>query len=388
MTKGRLAALKGPWEYDILEFPVPQAMEGSLVIKVEAASICGSDQHFVKAGYYKPMCEGHEFTGRIIDMGPHANEMIRCYGGDLKVGDRIAVYPWITCGKCDSCMTHGDGVCGTCENGFIYGGPINDGVGILNCDPFQAPHFKGGFGDYVHIFPRTFVWKVPDDMPSTIATLLDPTAVAMRAVEMAMTEPGVLQEGITTSSTVLVIGAGPIGVITGLILKTMGIEKLIFSDMVQGKLENARDITGADVIFNVKGMTSDERIAKLHEMTHGGADIVINCANHISSSIEGMQMVKVLGTFVEVGNAMEFMASNQPEFNLSKVVFSRNARITSLVANYPKTFDRAFRLLKRHETIPFHRLITHEFYKLEDLLPTMKKMGDENYLKGVLINKD
>jgi len=135
-------------------------------------------------------------------------------------------------------------------------------------------------------------------------------------------------------------------------------------------------------------MDSEERIAKLREMTHGGADVVINCANHYSSSIEGMQMAKVLGTFVEVGNTMEFMGSAQPTISLAKVLFSRNVRITSLVANYPKSFDNAFRLLKRHKTIPFHRLITHEFYKLEDLLPTMKKMTDDDYLKGVLINKD
>jgi len=203
-----------------------------------------------------------------------------------------------------------------------------------------------------------------------------------------MTEVGVLQEGITTSTTALVVGAGPIGVLTAMILKVMGVEKLVISDMVQEKLETAQDISGADVIFNVKDMTSDERIAKMRELTNGGAEVVINCANHISSSIEGLQMVRPLGTFVEVGNAMEFMGNENPSISLPKVVFERNARVTSVVANYPKTFDRAFRLLKRHENIPFHRLITHKFYSLDDLLPTMKKMRDVDYLKGVLIYND
>ena len=159
--------------------------------------------------------------------------------------------------------------------------------------------------------------------------------------------------------------------------------------MVQGKLENAKDITGADVIFNVKGMDFGRENRQAARNDPWRRRYRHQLRQSLSARLlRGCRWLKVLGTFVEVGNAMEFMASNQPEFNLSKVVFSRNARITSLVANYPKTFDRAFRLLKRHETIPFHRLITHEFYKLEDLLPTMKKMGDENYLKGVLINKD
>jgi len=198
-------------------------------------------------------------------------------------------------------MTHGPGVCGVCENGFIYGGPIGEGVGVLNTDPFKFPNFKGGFGEYVHIFPGTFVWKIPDDMPSKIAALLDPTAVAMRAIELAMTESGVLQEGINVSTHALVVGAGPIGVITAMILHLMGVEQIVITDMVQKKLDMAKDISGADIVLNVSGMTPDERIAKVREITGGGANVVINCANHISSSIEGMQMARKLGTFVEVG---------------------------------------------------------------------------------------
>lgn len=384
MTKGKLAALFNH-EFQILEFPVPKPMDGSLVIKVEAASICGSDAHIIKMDVPKPGCEGHEFAGKIIDMAPNANDMIHSYGGDLKIGDRIAVYPWVTCGKCDSCQTHGEGVCGVCDNGFIYGGPHQHGSGIKNCDPYQYPHFKGGFGEYVHIFPKTFVWKIPDDMPSSIASLLDPTAVAMRAIELAMTEAGVLQEGISTSTTGLVIGAGPIGIIAAMILKTMGAERVLISDMLQEKLTTAQDISKAHEIINIKDLSVEDRITYVRDLTHGGADIIINCANHPASQIEGLQMVRKLGTYVEVGNAMAFGNAPEVPLNLAKVVFSRNARVTSVVANYPKTFDRAFRLLKRYKEISFERLITHKFYKLEDLSETMSHMRDQDYLKGVLL---
>jgi threonine dehydrogenase-like Zn-dependent dehydrogenase len=385
MTTGKLAALTGPYQFQIMEFPVPQAMEGSVVIKVEAASICGSDQHFVKGNYEKPNNLGHEFTGKIIDLGPHANEMIHSFGGELKVGDRIAVYPWITCNKCESCMTHGEGVCGVCDHGFIYGGPIGQGEGVLNYDPAQFPHFKGGFGEYVHIFPHTFVWKVPDSMPSRIATLLDPTAVAVRAIELAMTEAGVLQEGITTTTHALVVGAGPIGTITAMILRYMGVEQLVITDVVQKKLEMAKEISGADIVLNLQGMNSDERIQKVREMTGGGANVVFQCANHVSATIEGLQMARKLGTFIEVGLSMSMPGTKEVTVNLPKVLFERNVKITGLVANYPKTFDRAFRLLLKHDRLPFEKLITHVFHSLDDLLPTMKKMGDEDYLKGVLI---
>ena len=154
-------------------------------------------------------------------MGPKANEAIHCYGGELKVGDRIAVYPHISCQHCDVCMTYGNGIC-SCDNDFIYGGMLDRREGPMNADPTVWPHFKGGFGEYVHIFPNTFVWKVPADMPSKVAAILDPMAVAMRAVEQAMTSIGGLDEGISTTSTCLVIGAGPIGIMTGMILKAMG----------------------------------------------------------------------------------------------------------------------------------------------------------------------
>ena len=384
MTTGKLAALMNH-DFQILEYPVPDPMEGSLVIKVEAASICGSDAHIIKFDVPKPGCEGHEFMGRIISMDAKANEMIHSFDGELKVGDRIAVYPHISCGKCSVCLDQGDGCC-ACENDFIYGGPHQLGKPVFNCDPEVFPHFKGGFGEYVHIFPGTYVWKVPDDMPSGIASLLDPVAVGMRAVEMALSSAMVPNEGITTTTRALVIGAGPIGVITAMILHTMGVEELIISDLLQEKLDAAKSISGADTTFNVSGMTPDERVAAFLDLTHGGADVVINCASHPASQVEGLQMAKVMGTFIEVGNPMAFGGKPfEVTVSLPKVVFSKNVKVLGLTANYPKTFDRSFRLLKRHKEMPFGRLITHPFHKLEDLKSTMDKMGDIDYLKGTLI---
>lgn len=382
----KLAALKGYYEIEIQDHPIPDPLEDGLVIKVEAACICGSDGHFARSEQVlRPGNLGHEFAGRVVSMGAKANQAIHCYGGDLKVGDRIVAYPWITCNKCDSCMTYGEGVCGVCDHGFIYGGVFGDEDGLLNHDPQKYPYFKGGFGEYVHIFANTFVWKIPDDMPSKIAALLDPCAVAVRAIEQTMTSMGGLNEGLSTTSHALVIGAGPIGIMCGMILKTMGVEHLVISDMLDKKLMLAKEISGADEVVNVSGLTVEEKVELITKVTKGGPNIVINCANHPSSSIEGLQMVRKLGTYVEVGNAMELGANNKKsEISIAGVVFSRNAHITSVVANSAKTFDRAFRLLKRHREIPFEKLITHEFHSLEELLPHLKMMQDEDYLKAVL----
>lgn len=383
---GKLAACAGYYDVQIQEHPVPEPLEDGLVIKVEAAAVCGGDQGFIQdKSKHTPGCIGHEFAGRVISMGAKAKEAIHCYGGELEIGARIVVYPWVTCGKCDSCMTYGDGVCGICDNGFFYGGVFRRNETTMNHDPEMYPYFKGGFAEYVHIYKNTYVWKIPDNMPSKIAVLLDPTAVAVRAIEQTMTSMGGLNEGFSTTSTVLIVGPGAIGILTGMIYRYMGCEKLIFTGRSDEKLKMAKEITGADEVLNVKDLSVEERICKIREMTGGGAHIVINCANNPQSCIEALQMVRKLGTYVEIGNAMEDENAPKYEINIGDVIFSRNAHITSVVANSPKSFNRAFRLLKKYKEIPFEKVFTHEFHSLEELLPHLKKMKDVDYVKSVLV---
>lgn len=389
MNTGKTLVITGPYEVDIKEYPVPKAADDGLVIQVEAALICGSDGHFIKVKPDAPFCDGHEFSGKIVSMGKDANRFIHCYGGDLKLGDRIAVYPHITCGKCPSCMSHGAGICGVCDDDFIYGGPSphqND-PGVPNTNPDLYPHFKGGFGDYVYIYPETFVWKIPDDMPGEIAALMDPVAVAMRAIEMAMTESGTLQEGISTKTHALVIGAGPIGIIAAMILRHMGVEQLVITDMIDSKLEKARELARVDRAVNLSGMTDQECIQAVIQATDGGADLVLQCANHWSATLQGLKMVKKLGTYIEVGLPMSMLNTHEVTVSLPQLIFESNARICGLIANSPSTFDSAFRLLKKHREIPFGELITHRFDKLEDYLYTIRKMPEEGYLKGAYIPK-
>ena len=120
MKTGKTIVITGAYEVDIKEYPVPEAADDGMVIQVEAALICGSDGHLIKVNPESPFCDGHEFAGRIVSIGKNANRFIHCYGGDLKLGDRIAVYPHITCGKCPSCMSHGSGVCGVCDLSLIH----------------------------------------------------------------------------------------------------------------------------------------------------------------------------------------------------------------------------------------------------------------------------
>ncbi len=389
-TMGKVAVNTGYYSMEIQEYPVPEARDDAAVIKIETFCICGSDQHFVKLpGTHKGGTEGHEFMGRIISLGKDANKTLKVYGGELKVGDRIVVYPHITCGKCDTCLRFGDGVCGVCDDDYIYGGVFDMDTGKeMNHVPEQWPHFKGGFAQYCYLFPGTYVWKVPDDMPGEIAALLDPCAVAMRAVEQVMTPIGGTGEGFSTTSRCLVIGAGAISIMTAMILREMGAKQVIITDFFDEKLAKAKEIAKVDEAVNVADMTSDERVEKILELTEGGAHVVINAANHPSTCIEGLRMVRKCGYYVEIGNAMDFGAHYMSEINIPAVVFEKNAHITSVVANTPQCFDRSFEFLKRWKELPFDKLITHRFTTLEEIIPVMKKMGDRDFIKAACTFED
>lgn len=383
MATGKLAVFKGPYHLDIEEMEIPEVKDDGLLIKIEATSICGSDGHGIKGTPLAPTTIGHELCGRIVKMGKDANRSLHVFGGPLEVGDRITIYPWITCGYCGGCLSHGDGVCMICENGFCYGGADTIGESPITADVADAPHFKGGFAEYTYIFPGTYVWKVPEDMPSEIASLLDPLAVAVRAVEMAQEQAGVLNENLTTSTTAVVTGAGPIAALTGMVLKLMGCERVILTGTKDEKLKIAQEISKADDVVNVSGMSEEEKVQKILEMTDGGADLVIQCANNVAASVEALQMVKKLGTYIELG--VPFGWGEKKELDLPKLVFSKNAKIMGLVANHPRAFDKAFHILKRHKELNLDKIFTHQFSSLDELLPTIKKMRDADYMKGVMI---
>jgi threonine dehydrogenase-like Zn-dependent dehydrogenase len=370
----------------VMELPIPKAKENSAVIKVNATAICGSDGNMFPMTPPYPAIIGHEITGTIVDLGRKANNTLNVFGGPLKVGDRVALYPWITCGKCSNCLTFGPGKCTICENSFFYGAPSElfgvvrpDGI---NADVNKYPHFKGGFGEYLYIFPETYLWKLPDDMPSEVAALLDPMAVAVRSVELACMSPGVVEESFTTSSTIAVIGDGPIGALCALVSRIMGVEKIIIIGGRNKRLSIAAGLSQADYKINYKETSPEERIKLVKGMTNGkGADVVFQCSNTPAAFVQGLEMMRRMGTLVEVGNMTD--KDNDISINVARHIGYKHARILGMAVNTSGAFDKAFHLLLRHKKIDFMKMYTH-ICSLDTLETTLNSMKNENYFKGLL----
>ncbi|WP_274651024.1 zinc-binding dehydrogenase [Paenibacillus humicola] len=382
----RAAVWTGTGQMEVRQLPIPEAGEGALLLRVDAASVCGTDGHLFPQNPPYSAILGHEVTGTIVQMGKNANRTQHIFGGPVQVGDRVVLYPWITCGKCEGCLTYGSGTCTVCDNAFVYGIPYEklglEGVAGISSDVELFPHFKGGFAEYLYVFPGTYMWKLPDDMPSEVAVLLDPLAVAVRAIELAVMSPGVVEESFTTSSSVVVMGAGPVGALTALVARTMGVERVIIVGGRKERLSITRELSDADAVIDIRETTPEERIKQVKDMTGGkGADVVIQCANVPGAFVEGLDMIRRMGTLIEVGNMVN--TGSTVAIDPARQICGKHARIIGMSANSAKAFDKAFHLLKRHAKISYDKLYTH-VTSLDELERTLHRMSDGNYMKGLL----
>lgn len=271
-------------------------------------------------------------------------------------------------------------------NSFVYGIPYErlglSGTAGISSDINIHPYFKGGFGEYLYIFPETYLWKLPDDMPSEVAALLDPLAVAVRAVELACMCPGVVEEAFNTNASVAIIGDGPVGALVALVSRMMGVEKIILIGGRKKRLTVTSQLSQVDHCINYKESDAMERINTVRNMTGGkGVDVVFQCSNSINAFIEGLEMMRRMGTLVEVGNMVNM--GSTVSIDPAKHICGKHARIIGMSANSPNAFNKAFHILLKHRKINFHKLYTH-ICSIDTLESGLNSMKDDNYFKGLL----
>ena len=176
--KFRACVLVEPGKIEIQNFDIPEVAEDSALLKVESCGICGTDKHIL-LGHSPtapfPFVAGHEFIGTIVKLGKKASEVMAVFGGPPQEGDRVAIAPAsMPCGRCDFCLNMPQRP-SFCPNRFVYG---------LTSTKKHPPMF-GGYSEYVCLYPRTYVFKLPKNMSMKRAVLMEPVATALRAVERA-----------------------------------------------------------------------------------------------------------------------------------------------------------------------------------------------------------
>ena len=378
----RAAVLVGPGRYEIQAFDRPVLQDGAVLMEVEYSGICGTDKH-TYLGETKqyagtpaetdtpfPIIQGHENVGIVSEVTPLAAERLEFYGRPLKVGDRITMCPDIVCGHCYECK-HVMGYV-WCENSDCYGNSYTSAT---------WPYLMGGWSEQMYVRPDTFVYKVPSGLSPKVAVLAELMACAA-SLDKIKEFSSMSHEGFNSGDTVVVIGAGPLGLLHIAKADMMGAGQIIATDLSQPRLDFAQRL-GADVTLNVSRTSAEERIDAVRRLTNGrGADVVLHMANTPRSFVEGSEMLKRGGMMLEMGN---FADTGEVSMNVHRHICSKNIRLIG-ITNHPSTgYGPALNLLERYaDRYPFEEMVSHEF-GLDDVDLAMQTSMSPESLKVAMV---
>jgi len=334
---GRAAIFHGPEQpFELREFPLPPVEPDAILVKVSMAGICGSDLHIwrgeIPARFHVPA--GHEMTGYVYQLG--ANIKTDSLGQPLHEGDRIAYAYFYPCRRCYVCLR---GELAACPNQM----PLHQAG--------TSPYFTGAFADFYYLRPNHWVYRVPDDLPDE---LVAPVNCALSQVIY-----GLHKAGVRFGDTVVVQGAGGLGLNAAAVAKEMGADKVIAVDGIGSRLELARQF-GADDTINITELDSPERrIAAVKDATAGrGADVVCDFVGFPAVIPEGIEMLRNGGTYLEVGTiSTGVTATIEP----ARMVFT-SKKLIGIYHYDPWTIPTALDFLQRtKEKYPFDRIVSHKF---------------------------
>ena len=281
-TAAVLTATNAPLE--LLQVQLPREIEpGALLVKTEVATICGSDVHIWRGAFSAeslrlPVILGHEMVGRVVEFGPGAAR--DSVGTPLALGDRI-VWEAESCGSCYACNVLRQPQ--LCTNRRL--------LSLLGCSDY--PYLTGTFSEYCYVLPRAGRVRVPDNVNSEWASA---ASCALRTVMHAFDRLGRVGHW----ETVVVQGAGPVGLFGAAVAKRSGAARVIVVGGPDERLRLAR-AWGADETVTVEGTDPATRAALIRELTGDGADIVMELSGAAGAFGEGLEFLRAGGRYVVVG---------------------------------------------------------------------------------------
>ncbi|MBU3183175.1 zinc-dependent alcohol dehydrogenase [Clostridium psychrophilum] len=252
----------GPQEVRVKEMDVPELKDGQVRIRVKYCGVCGSDIGIYSGKHPRakaPLVLGHEFVG-VIDQIKGSSEK-------FKIGDRVCAYPLISCGKCFACKTGSPHVCNTLK--------------LIGID------IDGGMAEYVNCYENVLV-KLDDSLPDKVAAVVEPLAVVIRTLH---------QSKFKALDNAVIIGAGPIGILTGIVLKHSGASKIIISDIDDSRLKMCEDMGFTAVNVKIQNL-----IDCVNDATDNvGADVVFECSGSEIAALDITKVCRIGGTICMTG---------------------------------------------------------------------------------------
>ena len=325
---------------EIRQYSLPEKIEpGAALVKVEMAGICGTDVHLWKGQLPipRPIILGHETVGVIERMGEGLET--DWTGEPLREGDRVTWSAGMLCGHCYYCAVIRQPM--RCLNRSAYG--IS-----FNCD--DAPHFSGGYAEYIYLRPRTAIFKLTDVSAEAITGAGCALVTAIHGLE---------RTGISWGAKVVIQGSGPVGLAALAVAKSSGTSTTIVIGGPAPRLKLAQDF-GTDYTINIEEIAdSAVRLDEVKRLTKGyGADAVIECVGAPSVVPEGFEMCLDGGKYLVLGHYGDAGAAPiNPH-----IITRKQLTVYGSWASEPRHMAAAIEFLKKQgERFPFDRLVSHRF---------------------------
>jgi L-iditol 2-dehydrogenase len=347
MTKDMKAVVYyAPKDIRVEMVPVPACGDDEIRVKVDACAVCGTDLKAYLAGNPRikpPMVVGHEFTGLIETVGVQVK--------GFKCNERIVMATSVSCGRCYYCRKDRPNLCaGSAPMGYVYPGAMAEFITI----PARA-------------LENDHVIKVPEGMRSEHAALAEPVSCAVNCAENCNIGPG---------DTVVVVGAGPMGIINACVAAEFGAGKIIIAEINEVRLRQAGTF-GFDLIVN-SAQEDLTRIVK--DETDGiGADVVIIAAPATEPQEQGIDFVRKHGTvclFASLPAGKSMLSLD------SRIIHYGEIRFIGTSDSTPRQVTKAVELLSAG-SIPADKLASH-ILGLDDIFNAYELMQSGEALRVVL----
>jgi 2-desacetyl-2-hydroxyethyl bacteriochlorophyllide A dehydrogenase len=318
----------------------PEIKPDEVLVETGYAGICGTDLHIYRGEFHDrvkfPAITGHEFGGIIQDLGKDVK--------NLKIGDRVAVDPIISCHSCPACLSGHLNACRTLK--------------LLGVD------LDGGFGQYVAV-PASHIFPLPDNVPMTYAPMVEMYGLGHHVLQRGQVQPG---------ETVAILGAGKLGLsVLDVLCHGAGATRTIVTDIQPFRLETASKL-GSDYVVNI---AHEDPVERIMEVTHGiGVDCVIECVGHYHAvkgqeapMAQAVKMIRTAGRIVTAGLGEQLSAVH------FKTLVIKEAQIVASRVTLGE-FPRALRLMSKGLVHP--DLLVTDRMALKDITTAFAQVDRED----------
>jgi L-iditol 2-dehydrogenase len=306
------ANLKAIREFHMETVEIPQPKENEVLIKVVQGGICGSDLHAYDGKHpfiSFPIVPGHEFVGVVVNAGDGSTELL---------DKRVTALPSLVCGSCYNCRTGRFNIC--------------ESLRVIGC---QAP---GAFAEYV-VVPKDRVFVLPNEFSWDQGLLVEPLAVAVHAVRRVPNIAG---------QSVLVLGAGTIGLMTVATLKAYGAGTIVVTDFQENRLRLAKEL-GANHVINPEEVELGSWLAENLERV----DTTFECVGIGETVNQGIVFTHKGGNVVIQGVFEEDVMVNMG------LVQDKELNVIGTLMYTSEDYVEAMRIIS--QTPEITKLVTHRF---------------------------